>query len=87
VEKNYKSFDCEDWENIAGEYDRLNKEFKEKERTNAELKEFARQKGRIKGFMTKKTLDKLEKKAERYASELGGGIEGFFESLETIFDD
>ncbi|MBO5864431.1 MAG: hypothetical protein J6Q73_00065 [Bacteroidaceae bacterium] len=87
VEKDHKSFDDEDWNDVAEEYAKLEKEFKEKERTNAELKEFGRQKGRIKGFMTKKTLDKWGKKAEKYANELGGSIEGFFESVETLFEN
>ena len=87
IEKNYKSYDDEDWENVAEKYAILEKEFKEKERTKEELKEFGRQKGRIKGFMTKKTLKKWGKKVEEYANELGGSIEGFFESFEKIIEE
>lgn len=87
VEKEHKSYDEEDWEKIAKEYAKLKAEFEEDEYTNEELKDFARQKGRIKGYMTKKTLNNLGKKVEEYANELGGSIEGFFESVENMIDD
>ena len=87
VEKNHKSYTDEDWKEIAQEYAMLKAEFEEKERSKEELKEFARQKGRIKGYMTKKTLNKLGKKVEDFANELEGGIEGFFEAIETIVEE
>ena len=87
VEKSHKSYTDEDWEKINQEYAILKAEFEEKERSKEELKEFARQKGRIKGYMTKKTLNKLGKKVEGLANELEGGIEGFFEAIETIVDE
>ena len=87
VEKNHKSYTDEDWKEIAQEYAILKAEFEEKERSKEELKEFARQKGRIKGYMTKKTLNKLGKKVEDLANELEGGIEGFFEAIETIVEE
>lgn len=87
VEKNHKSYTDEDWKEIANEYAILKAEFEEQECSKEELKEFARQKGRIKGYMTKKTLNKLGKKVEGLANELEGGIEGFFEAIETIVDE
>jgi hypothetical protein len=87
IEKNYKTFTDEDWDNAAEKYAKLEMEFREKERTNEELKEFGRQKGRIKGYMTKKRLDNWSKKVEKYTSELGGGIEGFLESIEKIIEE
>ena len=87
VEKSHKSYTDEDWEKINQEYAILKAEFEEKERSKEELKEFARQKGRIKGYMTKKTLNKLGKKVEGLANELEGGIEGFFEAIETMADE
>ena len=87
VEKNHKSYTNEDWDKVAQEYAKLKAEFEEQERTKEELKEFARQKGRIKGYMTKKTLNKLGKKVEDLANELEGGIEGFFEAIETIVEE
>ena len=87
VEKEHKSFDDEDWEKVAKEYAKIKAEFEEDERTKEELKEFGRQKGRIKGYMTKKTLNKWGKKMEDLANELGGGIEGFFESIENMIED
>lgn len=88
VEKNHKSYTDEDWKEIAQEYAILKAEFEEEEeRSKEELKEFARQKGRIKGYMTKKTLNKWGKKMEDFANELEGGIEGFFEAIETIVEE
>jgi hypothetical protein len=87
VEKEHKSFDDEDWEKVAKEYAKLNAEFEKDEYTSEEFKEFGRQKGRIKGYMTKKTLKKWGKKMEEFANELGGGIEGFFESIENIIEE
>jgi predicted small secreted protein len=87
IEKNYKEYTDEDWEEVAEEYAKLAKEFKEQEYTKEELKEFGRQKGRIKGFMTKKTLNKWSENIENFANELGGGIEGFFEAIETIVEE
>ena len=87
VEKNHKSYTDEDWKEIANEYAILKSEFEKDEYTKEELKEFARQKGRIKGYMTKKTLNKLGKKVEGLANELEGGIEGFFEAIETMVDE
>lgn len=86
VEKNHKSYTDEDWEKVAREYAKLKAEFEEDEYTSEELKEFGRQKGRIKGYMTKKTLNKWGKKMGDFANELGGGIEGFFESIENMID-
>ena len=87
VEKNHKSYTDEDWEKVANEYAKIKAEFEEEERTKEELSEFGRQKGRIKGYMTKKTLNKWGKKMEDFANELGGGIKGFFESIENIIED
>ena len=87
VEREHKCYDDEDWEKVAKEYAKINAEFEEKERSTEERKDFARQKGRIKGYMTKKTLSKWGKKVEDYANELGGGIEGFFESVENMLDE
>ncbi len=87
VEKNHKSYTDEDWEKIAKEYAKIKAEFEEDEYTSEELKEFGRQKGRIKGYMTKKTLNKWGKKMGDFANELGGGIEGFFESIENMIDE
>jgi hypothetical protein len=87
VEKNHKSYTDEDWEKVAKEYAKLKAEFEEDEYTSEELKEFGRQKGRIKGYMTKKTLNKWGKKMGDFANELGGGIEGFFESIENMIDE
>ena len=87
VEKSHKSYTDEDWKEIAQEYAILKAEFEKDEYTKEELKEFARQKGRIKGYMTKKTLNKLGKKVEGLANELEGGIEGFFEAIETMVDE
>ena len=87
VEREHKSYDEDDWEEIKNECDRLEKEFEEKERSTEERKNFARQKGRINGYLTKKTLNKWGKKAEKYANELGGSIEGFFESVENMIND
>ena len=87
VEQNYKTYTADDWEDIAQQYSELKAEFEKDERTKEELKEFARQKGRIKGYMTKKTLNKLGKKVEGLANELEGGIEGFFEAIETMVDE
>ena len=87
VEKNHKSYTDEDWEKVAKEYAKLKAEFEEDEYTSEELKEFGRQKGRIKGYMTKKTLNKWGKKMGDFANELGGGIGGFFESLEKMIDE
>ena len=87
VEKNHKSYTEEDWKEIAQEYAILKSEFEKDEYTKEELKEFARQKGRIKGYMTKKTLNKLGRKVEGLANELEGGIEGFFEAIETMVDE
>ena len=87
VEKNHKSYTDEDWAEVAQEYAILKSEFEKDEYTKEELKEFARQKGRIKGYMTKKTLNKLGKKVEGLANELEGGIEGFFEAIETMVDE
>ena len=61
--------------------------FADDDYTKEELKDFARQKGRIKGYMTKKTLKNWGKKVEEYANELGGSIEGFFESVENMLDE
>ena len=87
VEQNHKRYTAEDWEEIAQEYAELKAEFEKDECTKEELKEFARQKGRIKGYMTKKTLNKWGKKMGDFANELGGGIGGFFESLEKMIDE
>ena len=87
VEKNHKSYTDEDWAEVALEYAILKDEFEKDKYTKEELKEFARQKGRIKGYMTKKTLNKLGKKVEGLANELEGGIEGFFEAIETIIEE
>ena len=87
VEKSYESYTDEDWEKVNQEYTKLKAEFEKKERDKEELKEFARQKGRIKGYMTKKTLNKWGKKMENFANELEGGIEGFFEAIETIVEE
>ena len=87
VEKEHKSYDEEDWEKIKSECNRLEKEFEKKERSTEELKDFARQKGRINGYLTKKTLNNWGKKVEEYANELGGSIDGFFESVENMIDD
>ena len=88
VEKNHKSYTDEDWEKVAKEYSKLKAEFEKKECTSSEeLKEFGRQKGRIKGYMTKNTLNKWGKKMGDFANELGGGIEGFFEAIETIVEE
>lgn len=87
VEKSHKSYTDEDWAEVAQEYAILKSEFEKDEYTKEELKEFARQKGRIKGYMTKKTLNKLGKKVEGLANELEGGIEGFFEAIETMVDE
>ena len=87
VEKNHKSYTDEDWAEVALKYAILKDEFEKDKYTKEELKEFARQKGRIKGYMTKKTLNKLGKKVEGLANELEGGIEGFFEAIETMVDE
>ena len=87
VEKSYESYTDEDWEKVNQEYTKLKADFEKKERDKEELKEFARQKGRIKGYMTKKTLNKWGKKMENFANELEGGIEGFFEAIETIVEE
>ena len=87
VEKCHESYTDEDWEKVNQEYTKLKAEFEKKERNKEELKEFARQKGRIKGYMTKKTLNKWGKKMENFANELEGGIEGFFEAIETIVEE
>lgn len=87
VEENHKSYTDEDWAEIAQKYAKLEKEFKEQEYTKDELKEFGRQKGRIKGYMTKKTLNNWGKELENFANELGGGIEGFLEAIETLIDE
>lgn len=87
VEREHKSYDDEDWEKVAKEYAKINAEFEKDEYTKEELKDFARQKGRIKGYMTKKTLKNWGKKVEEYANELGGNIEGFFESVENMLDE
>ena len=87
VEKNHKSYTDEDWKEIAQEYAILKAEFEEKERNKEELKEFGRQKGRIKGYITKKTLNKWGKKMENLVNELEGGIEGFFETIETMVEE
>lgn len=87
IEKNYKKYTDKDWAKISEEYAELEKEFKEKEYTKEELKEFGRQKGRIKGYMTKKTLKKWSKEIENFTKELEGGIEGFFETIETIVEE
>ena len=87
VEREHKSYDDEDWAEVAQEYAKINAEFEKDEYTKEELKDCARQKGRIKGYMTKKTLKNWGKKVEEYANELGGSIEGFFESVENMIDD
>ena len=86
IEKNHKSYTDEDWANILLEYENLEKEFKEKEYTKDELKEFSRQKGRIKGYMAHKTLKRWGEEVENFASELEGGIEGFFKAMESDTD-
>ncbi len=83
VEKNHKSYTDEDWAKIILEYENLEREFKEKEYSKEELKEFGRQKGRIKGYMAHKTLKKWGEEVENFATELEGGIEGFFEAMES----
>ena len=87
VECNHKEYTDKDWEEVAKEYNEIVDNFNKKEYTKEELKEFGRQRGRIKGYMTKKTLNKLGKEFEEFANELGGGIEGFFESLDNIFEE
>ncbi len=87
VEREHKSYDDEDWAEVAQEYAKINAELEKDEYTKEELKDFARQKGRIKGYMTKKTLNKWGKKMENFANELEGGIEGFFEAIETIVEE
>ena len=87
VEKEHKSYDEEDWKKVNYEYEKLEKEFEEKERSTEERKDFARQKGRINGYLTKKTLNNWGKKVGEYANELGGSIEGFFESVENMLDE
>ena len=87
IEREHKSYDEEDWKKVNYEYEKLEKEFEEKERSTEERKDFARQKGRINGYLTKKTLNNLGKKVGEYANELGGSIEGFFESVENMLDE
>ena len=87
VECNHKEYTDKDWEEVAKEYNEIVDNFNKKEYTKEELKEFGRQRGRIKGYMTKKTLNKWGKEFEEFANELGGGIEGFFESLDNIFEE
>ena len=87
VECEHKEYTEKDWEKIAKEYSCIVEEFNKKENTKEDLKEFGRQRGRIKGYMTKKTLKKWSNQVEEYANELGGGIEGFFETIGDFIDE
>ena len=87
VECNHKEYTDKEWEMIAKEYNEIVDNFNKKEYTKEELKEFGRQRGRNTGYITKKTLNKWGKEFEEFANELGGEIEGFFESLDNIFEE
>lgn len=87
VECEHKEYNDKDWEKIAKEYNNIVEDFNRKENTKEDLKEFGRQKGRIKGYMTKNNLKKWSKQVEKFANELSGGVEGFFETIETIIEE
>lgn len=82
VEKKHASYDEEDWKEVAEEYANIKEEFEKYEYTKQELKEIGKLKGRLKGYITKKSIKKFSKSVEDFANELGGGIEGFLESLK-----
>lgn len=82
VEENHASFTDKDWKKIAETYDEIKAELKKEEFSNEELKEIGKLKGRLKGYLTQKKLKALGKDIEEIASEVGGGIEGFFETLK-----
>ena len=84
IELNYQSYPEEDWEKAALKYTKIENEFDKEVRTKEEHKEFCRQAGRIKGYMTKNSLKNFGEEIEEFANELGGGIEGFIESIGNM---
>ena len=84
VELNHESYSEKDWEKVALKYAEVEAKFKEEVRTKEEQKEFGRQKGRINGYMTKHTLENWGEDIEDFANELGGSIDGFFESIGNM---
>ena len=87
IELNYQSYTKEDWEKAALKYTKIENEFDKEVRTKEERKEFGRQAGRIKGYMTKNSLKNFGEEIEEFANELGGGIEGFIESIGNMVSE
>lgn len=87
IELNYQSYTEEDWEKATLKYTKIENEFDKEVRTKEEQKEFGRQAGRIKGYMTKNSLKNFGEEIEEFANELGGGIEGFIESIGNMVSE